>query len=51
MENLAEAGEPIGCGEEAMGGCLFALNFTVTGSAVLTEGKRKGRQNLTMLLH
>jgi len=51
VENLAEAGEPTGFGEEVRGGCLFAWYFTVTRSAALTERKRRGRPNMTMLLH
>jgi hypothetical protein len=50
VEYLAEAGEPTECVEEARGGCLFVLNFTLRRSSVLTEGKRRDRPNMTMLL-
>jgi len=29
-------------------GCLFAWNFTVTGSAVLLEAERRTRPNITL---
>jgi hypothetical protein len=29
-----------GCGAVVRGGCIFALNFSVTRSPVLTEGDR-----------
>jgi len=32
--------EPIECGEVASGGCLFAWNFSLTGSAVIAEAER-----------
>ena len=30
---------PIGCGEVARGGCLFACNVSLTRSTVSTEGE------------
>jgi len=50
VEYLAEAGEPAECGEEARGGCLFVLNFTVRRSSVLIEGKKRDIPNMTMLM-
>jgi hypothetical protein len=42
VEDLAEmAVGLIGCGEEASGCCLFAWNFNVTRSTVLTEAERR----------
>ena len=35
----------IGCGEVARGGCLFARNFSVTSSFVLTVVERRARPN------
>ena len=40
--------EPTGCGEVARGGCLFACNFSVTKSTVLTETDRRTRANMTL---
>ena len=31
----------IGCGEVAMGGCLFAWNFSLTNSIALREADRR----------
>ena len=51
VEDLAElAGGPTGCCEMAKGGCLFAWNFSVTRSTVLTEAERT-RRNMTLSLH
>jgi hypothetical protein len=42
VEELTElADRPTGCGEVARCGCLFAWNFSVTRSAVLTEMESK----------
>ena len=41
---------PTGCGEVAMGGCLFAWNFCATRSTVLTEAERT-RPNMKLWLH
>jgi len=50
LEGLAElADSPIGCGEVARGGCLFAWNFSVR-STVLTEAQRRTRPNTTLSL-
>jgi hypothetical protein len=50
VEVLAELADgPTGCGEVARGGCLFAWNFSVIRTAVLTEAGRRPRPN--MLLH
>jgi len=35
----------------ARGGCLFAMNFSVTWSIVLTEAERRSRPNMMLLLH
>ena len=49
LEDLAElADEPTGFGEVARGGCLFAWNFSVTRSTVLTEAERRTRPNATL---
>ena len=46
--DLAELADgPTGCGEVARGGCLFAWNFSVTRSTVLTEAERT-RPNATL---
>jgi hypothetical protein len=39
VEELAD--KPTGCGEVSRGGCLFAWNFSVIRSAVLTEVERR----------
>jgi len=42
VEELAELADgPDGCGEKAGGGWLFAWNFSVTRSSVLTEAERR----------
>jgi hypothetical protein len=45
------AGRPPGCGEVGIGGCLFAWNFSVTRSTVLTEAERRIRPNMMLSLH
>ena len=46
VEELADG--PTGCGEVARGGCLFARNFSLTSSAVLTVAERMARPNTTL---
>jgi len=44
VEKLAVLADgPIGCGEEARGGCSFAWNFSVTRTTVLTRAERRTR--------
>jgi hypothetical protein len=41
LQEVAELADgPIGCGELARGGCLFAWNFSVTRLVVFTEAQR-----------
>jgi hypothetical protein len=42
---------PTESGEVARGRCLFAWNFRVTRSAVLTEGERRIGPNMTLSLY
>jgi hypothetical protein len=51
VESAEQEGVPTESGEVARGGCLFAWNFSVTRSTVLTEAERRTRQNLTLSLH
>ena len=49
VEMLAKLADgPTGCGEVARGGCLFARNFGVTSSTVLTVVERKARPKMTL---
>jgi hypothetical protein len=49
VEMLAELVDgPTGCGEVASGGCLFARDFSVTSSAVLTVVERRAGPNMTL---
>ena len=44
-------GQPAGCHEVVRGGGLFATNFSVTRSTVLTEAERRSRPNMMLSLH
>jgi len=51
LEEIAELADgPTGCTEVARGGCLFAWNFSVSRSTVLTETERI-RPIKMLLLH
>jgi len=42
VEEITELADGLtGCDQLARGGCLFACDFSVTRSAVLTEGEEK----------
>ena len=46
---LAELADgPTGCGEVARGGCIFACNFSVKRTTVLTEAERRARLNMSL---
>jgi hypothetical protein len=45
------ADEPTGRGEVARCGCLFAWNFNVSSSTVLTVAERGNRSNMTLSLY
>ena len=42
---------PTGCGEVARGGCLCALNFSVTRCCVPRQVERRTRPNMMLSLH
>jgi hypothetical protein len=42
---------PPGHDEVVRGGCLFTWNFSVTRSAVLMDGERRTRPNMTLSLN
>jgi len=46
VEELADG--PAGCGDVARDECLFARDFSVTSSTVLTAAERKARTNTTL---
>ena len=49
MEEIAELADgPTGCDQLARGGCLFACNFSVTRSTVLTQAERTRSNLLSM---
>jgi len=49
VEVLAELADgPTGCGEVAMGGCIFVWNFSVTRTAILTEAEKRDRPNMSL---
>jgi len=51
-EELAElAGGSTACCEMARGPCLFAWNFSVIRSTVLTAAERRSRRIMTLSLH
>jgi len=52
VEELAELVDgPTGYCDMASGGCLYALNFSVTRSTVSAEMERRTRLNMMLLLH
>jgi len=52
VKELAELADgPAGCGDLASGGCLLALNFSVTRSTVSAETERRTRPNMMLMLH
>jgi len=49
VEVLAElADKPTGCGEVARGGCIFAWNFSVTRTDVLTKAETRAKPNMSL---
>jgi hypothetical protein len=52
VEDLTELADgPTGYREVARAGCLFAWNFSVTRSTVLTVAERRTRPNRTLSLY
>jgi hypothetical protein len=49
LEELAD--ESTGSDEKARGGRLFAWNFSVIRSALLTQAERRTRAHMTLSLH
>jgi hypothetical protein len=42
---------PAECVDVRRGGCLFAWNFSVTSSTVLTEAERRNGPNMMLSVH
>lgn len=52
MEKLAELADgSTGSDEVVRGGCLFAWNCSVIGSALLTQAERRTRAHMTLSVH
>jgi hypothetical protein len=52
VEKLAELADILtGCGEMASDVCLFAWNFNMRRSTVITEAEYRNRPNMTLLLY